>query len=104
MKFSLLSLLILSSCGYLTYGTMYRADTAKQFDCGQITQFTEELAQGLNPDADLKVKLEKEAGFRSCVYSKPSEDSLLMECTEPKVYKSFFSRKSAECVAFKKTI
>jgi hypothetical protein len=104
MRLPLLSLLVLSSCGYLSYGTMYRADTTKQFECGQMTQFTEELALGLNPDADLKVKLEKEAGFRSCVYSKPSEDSLLMECTEPKVYKSLFTKKSAECVAFKKTI
>jgi hypothetical protein len=69
-----------------------------------MTLFTAEVEKGLNPDPDLKLKLERESGFRNCTYTHPTEESLLMECTEPKIYRSLFSKKSSECVAFKKKL
>ena len=98
----LLSFLFISSCAHVDMKAVYYADTAKVYKCQQhiISQSIADtslnsLAVGEKKDSD-----QGSTGYKECITQRPEQDTIVMECKKPMVYKTIYTSNLANCHKF----
>lgn len=92
----------LSSCSSFQYAPLYMADNMKGYKCqGQVwDQATIDDMFNYVEKKDDQNKYEALTGYSECTHKRINEDTMESVCLKPVVYKSFMSKKKAECDKF----
>jgi hypothetical protein len=97
----ILMLLLASSCAVLIpkYGNMYYADTAGTYKCDATVM--DMSIVNIDTFKNMNIKdFENHSGYSECKNTLSSEDTAIVECKTPTLYRRVASTKMAQCHKF----